>query len=128
MKQLDVLFVQSQYDSATYTEGANAFFAQLPGARRAYVPGDFQHGVYPYTDACVDPLVTDYLLGDSPKVRETVCTAHPLAQDAPKPSANQQTSSADRVTGTPPVYKDPEQARAQLEEFKRGLIPSNQRR
>ena len=128
MKQLDVLFVQSQYDSATYTEGANAFFAQLPGARRAYVPGDFQHGVYPYTDACVDPLVTDYLLGESPKVRETVCTAHPLAQDAPKPSANQQTSSADRVTGTPPVYKDPEQARKQLEEFKRGLIPSNQRR
>lgn len=125
MKPLDIMFVQSQYDSATYTEGANAFFAQLPAARRAYVPGDFQHGVYPYSDACVDPLVTDYLLGESPKVRETVCTAHPLAQDAPKVNTNQQASSTSALANTPPVYKDPEQARERLENFKRGLIPSN---
>ena len=66
MRQLPVLFVQTQYDAATNTDGANAFFAQLPGARRVYVTRDFQHGVFPYDDSCVDPQVTAYLLGETP--------------------------------------------------------------
>ncbi|WP_028602262.1 alpha/beta fold hydrolase [Ottowia thiooxydans] len=124
MKSLDVLLVQSQYDAATNTDGANTFFEQLPAARRVYVPGDFQHGVYPYTDSCVDPLVTSYLLGDSPTQREAVCAGHPFTQDALVPNTNTKAASApESPASVPPVYKDPERARELIEEFKRGLIP-----
>ncbi|MGB3070085.1 MAG: alpha/beta fold hydrolase [Ottowia sp.] len=132
MKPLDILFVQSQYDAATNTDGANAFFAQLPGARRVYVQGEYQHGVYPYTDSCVDPLVTNYLLGDTLSEREATCPTHPLAQDAPSgdqaSSAEQKAASAAEPAGSaPPVYKDPKEASELIDEFKRGLIPPNLR-
>lgn len=113
LRSLDVLFVQSQYDSATYTDGANALFAQLPGARRVYVPGDFQHGVFPYQDGCVDPAVTRYLLGESPAQRETACPAHPLAQDA----------AALPKAATTSAFKHPRQASEWIDAFKRGLVP-----
>lgn len=116
MQALPVLFVQSQYDSATNTDGANTFFAQLPGARRVYVPGDFQHGVYPYNDTCVDPLVTDYLLDESPTQRETVCPSHPLEQDAPTPAAQE------KSTALPPVYKNPQRTLELIDRFKRSLV------
>lgn len=128
MKPLDVLFVQSQYDSATNTDGATAFFAQLPGAHRVYVKGDYQHGIYPYEDSCVDPLVTNYLLGESPREREAVCQGHPLAQDANTPDAQQKAASAaDAASSAPPVYTDPKGASELIDEFKRGLIPPNLR-
>ncbi len=113
LRSLDVLFVQSQYDSATYTEGADTFFAQLPGARRVYVPGDFQHGVFPYQDSCVDPTVTSYLLGESPAQRETTCPGHPLAQDA----------QARTKAATASAFRHPRQAGEWIDAFKRGLIP-----
>jgi len=114
MRQLPVLLVQSQYDSATPAEGADAFFARLPAARRVHVPGDFQHVVYPYGDDCVDPLVTGYLLGETPAPRDTACTAHPLALDqALRKSAD----------GEPPVYRDPQRAEALIDAFKQGLAP-----
>ena len=121
MKALPVLFVQSQYDSATNTDGASAFFAQLPGARRVYVPGDFQHGVYPYSDTCVDPLVTGYLLGESPTQRETACQAHPLEQDAPTPQAQEKSFAP------LPVYKNPQRTLERIDRFKRSLVPRNLR-
>lgn len=128
MKSLDVLMVQSQYDTATSTDGANVFFAELPAARRVYVSGDFQHGVYPYSDSCVDPIVTSYLLGESPSQREAVCAGHPLEQDALTPNARSKAASApESPASAPPVYKDPERARELIEEFKRGLIPPQYR-
>ncbi|MET4575200.1 alpha/beta fold hydrolase [Ottowia thiooxydans] len=124
MKDLNVLLVQSQYDSATGTEGANALFQQLPKAHRVFVNNDFQHGVYPYTDSCVDPLVTGYLLGDSLTQREKICAGHPLKQDAPTPEGKAKAANSPEVPASqPPVYKDPERARELIEEFKRGLIP-----
>ena len=126
MQQLPVLFVQSQYDAATNTDDANRFFAQLPGARRVYVAGDFQHAVYPYSDACVDPAVTAHLLGETPAQRETTCQGQPLqgeeqaADAAPKAKARTQAKAAD---STPPVYQNPEKARALIDHFKRGLVP-----
>lgn len=120
MQQLPVLFVQSQYDAATNTDDANRFFAQLPGARRVYVAGDFQHGVYPYSDACVDPKVTAHLLGETPAQRETTCQGKPLEGEEPAAGAVSEAKAAD---STPPVYKNPEKARALIDQFKRGLVP-----
>ena len=122
MKPLNVLFVQSQYDSATYTEGANRFFAQLPSARRVFVAGDYQHGVFPYQDSCVDPIVTSYLLGESPTQREAVCQGHPLDQDK-TPDTTQDTKAQSKSGTTPPTYLDPDKASELINEFKRGLIP-----
>ena len=122
MRQLPVLFVQTQYDAATNTDGANAFFAQLPGARRVYVTRDFQHGVFPYDDSCVDPQVTAYLLGETPAQRETVCPGKPLEGEGE--ATAQKAQPAD---GTPPTYTDPEKARALIDEFKRSLVPSSLR-
>jgi pimeloyl-ACP methyl ester carboxylesterase len=113
MQPLPVLFVQSQYDAATATDGATRFFAQLPQARRVYVAGEYQHGIYPYDDACVDPQVTDYLLGEAPAQRETVCPGKPLLRDA---AVQQKSASA-----TPSAYRNPEKARALIDAFKRGL-------
>ncbi len=134
LKPLDLLFVQSQYDSATYTEGANNFFAQLPAARRVYVSGDFQHGLYPYSDSCVDPRVTSYLLGESFTQREAVCEGHPFTQDAAKSSVVQQglpqatASAPEPASSASQVYKDPQKARELIEEFKRGIPPPSLRR
>ena len=114
MKPLDILFVQSEFDSATATPSATAFFNQLPGARRVYVPGEYTHGVYPYTDDCVDPTVSRYLLGETPALRETLCAFMPLAQDAP-PAAKAGRASA---------YRDPAAAAELIDGFKRGLIPA----
>ncbi|WP_423453927.1 alpha/beta fold hydrolase [Ottowia sp. VDI28] len=121
MKPLDILFLQSEFDSATYTGGANAFFAQLPGAHRVYVPGDYQHGVFPYQDACVDPLVTSYLLGKPVPSREAICQAKPMPQDAENSSAGAK-STQSGAGGAVPVYNDPEEAGKLIDEFKQGLI------
>jgi pimeloyl-ACP methyl ester carboxylesterase len=119
MQQLPVLFVQSQYDAATNTDDANRFFAQLPGARRVYVAGDFQHAIYPYSEACVDTQVTAHLLGETPKPRETTCQGKPLQGEDPAAGTPPKAHAAD----SPPVYRHPEKARALIEQFKRGLVP-----
>lgn len=106
MKGLDILMVQSQFDGATPTEGANRYFAELSAAKRVYVPGEFSHGIFPYSDNCVDNNVVRYLLGESPKVRETSCAATPLAQDPKLQSAAIST------------YLNPKQTQAQIDEFK----------
>ena len=85
LQSLDLMLVQSQYDVVTPVEGANAFFARLPRAFRVYVPGELEHGLFPYRDRnFVDLTVTRYLLGEPPAQRETVCSALPLEQDARK--------------------------------------------
>ena len=131
MKGLDVLMVQSQYDSATPTEGANRFFAQLPSARRVYVPGEYQHGVFPYSDSCVDTTVVRYLLGETPKERETTCQANPLEQDAVAAAAAvaAPSSRGSRLAGAPgsssgvepPTYLNPEEAQKLIDRFKDGI-------
>lgn len=133
MEKLDVLMVQSQYDAATPSDGADRFFAQLPNARRVYVPGEYQHGVFPYTDSCVDKTVVRYLLGEAPKERETSCQAHPLQQD--KPVAPDPSSTAPATASRPavrtaktaepstaaPTYLNPDEAQKRIDRFKEGI-------
>ena len=144
MQGLDILMVQSQYDAATPTASANRFFAQLPKARRVIVPGEFQHGVFPYTDTCVDTAVVSYLLGEAPQERETVCQAHPLEQDSttepvipaepvaqPASEPKAQSKAAVRTPGTAdtsqstgavqPTYLNPEDAQKRIDRFKDGI-------
>lgn len=106
MSGLDILTIQSQFDGATPAEGANRYFAKLNSAKRVNVPGEYSHAVFPYADNCIDANVVRYLLGESPKARETSCAAKPLPQD---PKLQPTTISA---------YLNPEQAQAQIDEFK----------
>ena len=106
MQGLDLLMVQSEYDAATATEGANRFFAQLPKAYRIDVPGDFQHGVFPYGDTCVDTAVVRYLLGESPSARETSCPAKLLEQDGAAAAA----AAAEAANAPAPVLAPPKAA------------------
>lgn len=119
LQNAPLLFVQSQYDTATATEGADAFFAQLPAARRVYVRGDFQHGVYPYGDDCVDPVVTRYLLGETPAQREAICPGLPLLQDMPQTSRASAAPAREAM-----IFNNPRQAEKHIEEFKRAISPS----
>lgn len=115
MKKLNVMFVQSEFDAATDTEGANAFFSQLPKASRVFVTGDYQHGVYPYKDSCVDPAVTRYLLGEAVAQRELSCSNQLLARD--KLASGGSGVKREAI----PVYKNPQKADALLREFKEGI-------
>ena len=117
MGSLDVLMVQSQFDGATATEGAMSAFAKLPDAHLVYVPQEFQHGVYPYMDQCVDTAVARYLLGESPSQRETSCPAQPLEQDALKVRAMLLSAPSSSA------YLDPKAAAALINEAKRSMKP-----
>jgi len=84
LRDMPLLTLQSQYDAATITENAQRFYAQLPGAWHVAVPGEYQHGLFPYADQCLDALVLDYLLeGPSllPSARQLSCPMRPLRQD-----------------------------------------------
>ena len=115
---LDILMVQSEYDSATPAEGAMDAFGALPIGHMVYVPGELSHGLYPYRDQCVDTAVTRYLLGDSPVERQTVCAAHPLRLDA---ESSARRASMASMASMASAYKDPEAAAAQIERFKTGI-------
>ena len=144
MQGLDILMVQSQHDAATPTASANRFFAQLPKARRVVVPGEFQHGVFPYTDTCVDTAVVSYLLGEAQQERETACQAHPLEQysttepviqaEPPAPHASEpkaQPKATVRAAGTAdmsrstgavqPTYLNTEGTQKRIDRFKDGI-------
>ena len=109
---LDILMVQAEYDSATPVEGAMAAFQALPIGHMVYVPGELSHGLYPYSDQCVDTAVTRYLLGESPLDRQTVCAAHPLQLDA---------AAVARKASVASAYQDPESAAVHIERFKAGI-------
>ena len=119
--------VQSQHDGATSRAGAHHFFAQLPNARRVYVPNEFQYGLFSYADACVDTNVVRYLLGEAPPERETTCPAQPLQQDAapaaPKAAVRSMAAPGPShgSAAEPPTYLNPEEAKKLIEHFKAGI-------
>ncbi len=120
MRALDVLFVQSQYDAASASEGATRFFAGLPQAHRVYVPGDHQHSLYPYGDDCIDLTVTRYLLGESPPQRETICSAHPLALDAQAQEQAAALPSVRAAVNAGSADRNPTMAHRRIRHFKAG--------
>jgi pimeloyl-ACP methyl ester carboxylesterase len=131
----NVLLVQSHFDAATAVENAEAALAALPHAHLLTVPHDFDYGVYPYMDNCVDETVVAFLLGEKPVSRKTTCRAHPLPWDA-RPAASGHGAMAyaagvDDVVGmSQPLpqghpmraYKDPAMASALIQRFKEGLV------
>lgn len=96
----DILFVQSQYDGATWTEGALDTVARLPKAHLVYVQDEYTHALFPYGTACVDNTVANYLLGTAPAARETRCDAKPLPRDV-------RSAPLARTAAAPPNYTDP---------------------
>lgn len=118
-KDLDILLLQSQYDAATPTPGADRTFAQLAGARRVYVTGGYQHALFPYQDQCLDAVVLAYLLGESPAQRQTDCARKPFKQDALQTAKHGAASAV-----LEPTYTDPAQADRLIARFKQGVRPA----
>ena len=123
LKPLDLLMVQSEYDTATATPGALRFFGQLDQARMVYVPEEHHHGLFPYAvqttrDAlkCVNRTVTLYLLGTSPSERTTTCQAEPKVWDA-------MTTKSSEPAGATAAFLHLEETEALLRQFRQGLQP-----
>jgi|GEM_PF-158770 len=139
MKPLSVLLVHSQFDTATAMENAEATFAALPNAHLLTIPKEFDHGIYPYKDRCVDQTVVDFLLGQNPLSQRFSCAARPLPQDVKSAIARASTmahpaadtgvgssseSSALQADDSLRAYKNPAAASALIDEFKAGLALS----
>jgi pimeloyl-ACP methyl ester carboxylesterase len=75
LQGLDILMLQSQYDSATPTPNAMKGFATLPKAHMIYVVDEYTHALFPYGNDCVNLPVLQYLLGQSPNWRQRNCEA-----------------------------------------------------
>lgn len=119
MEKLDVLLVQSEFDAATATEGATQSFAQLPLAKGVFIDDEYEHGVFPYKDQCVDGAVVNFLLGESPAVRRTQCPSHPFIQDAAAQKKTDAPTERQLPQATPgSTFKDPEAARQLIEKYK----------
>ncbi|MDB5830071.1 MAG: alpha/beta hydrolase [Variovorax sp.] len=116
MGALEVLLVQAENDGVTTIEGAHKAFSHLPHSKEVTVMQEYQHGLYPYLDSCVDTAVTRYLLGESPGERKTVCAGHPLPLDRPAPASD---VTAKATTST---YVDPEQARKTIDRFRERIV------
>lgn len=115
----DILMVQSQYDGASWAEGARKTFERLPATRMVYVSNEYKHAVFPYGSDCVDGTVARYLLGTTPSARETRCEGLPLPADArTRPSA--------RTTAPEPQFTDPELAKALQSRIRSMLQPQTE--
>lgn len=122
LKTMPLLTVQSQYDAATITENAERFYAQLDGAWHIAVPGEYQHGLFPYQEPCLDGTVLGYLLegpGSLPGQRHLRCPARPLAQD--KKALEAAPAPQRAALATVPTYRDPAWAQARIDYFKQGV-------
>ncbi|MFD9789984.1 alpha/beta hydrolase [Streptomyces sp. NPDC059070] len=73
-----VLMLNSEHDPATYYEGALRAHRALPTSRLVTVTGGGDHGQFQNGNACVDALVTGYLLDDRVPAGDTACAANPL--------------------------------------------------
>jgi pimeloyl-ACP methyl ester carboxylesterase len=74
-----ILLVQSEFDTATNTDGALAAFNSLPNAKMVFVEDEYTHGIFPYATECVDAPVAAFLLnGTLPTARQTNCAGKPL--------------------------------------------------
>ena len=115
MSALEVLLVQSENDGVTTVEGAHKAFSHLPHSKEVMVMQEYQHGLYPYLDSCVDTAVTRYLLGEAPGERKTICAGHALPLDRPALASD----ATARPTST---YIDLEQARKTIDRFRERIV------
>ncbi|GHC34097.1 alpha/beta hydrolase [Streptomyces cinnamoneus] len=72
------LMVNSVHDPATYYEAAVRAHRALRGSRLVTVTGDGDHGQFETGNACVDGIVTAYLVGGTAPERDLTCAAKPL--------------------------------------------------
>jgi len=123
LRPLDLMMVQSGYDNATAYEGAIRMFQALPAVQGVFVMDDYQHGLYPYMDRCVDTAVTAYLLGESSPVRETHCPALLLEQDKQASESSMQSQNRSKAAGllqgnASSAYQNPAETSELIEQFK----------
>ena len=76
-----ILFLQSQFDSATPLEGALKTLAAFPNASMVVVNNEYTHGVFPYDDSCADRHVADYFVNGVLPPRTSSCAGKPLPGD-----------------------------------------------
>jgi len=120
MADLDVLMVQAGYDGATPEPQARATFNRLPKAHMVYVPEEMSHGVYPYSDECVDLAVARYLLDQPLQGRETTCEAHPLVEDEADVDSSASAARA-LAEGHTATYRDMDLATSLIEQLKAAI-------
>lgn len=88
-KMPPLLVLQSEYDSATYAEGALNAVANTPNTKLIYVKDEPEHGIFPYNTECVDLPVIDYFLnGKLPSKDRLDCEAKPLPLPSDEVTAN----------------------------------------
>lgn len=100
-----VMMLHSEFDPLTPLDGALSTFKSLPGASLVLIKGDYQHGLFPYGEDCVDGPMIDYFLGDrAPAPRYTECAGRPrFPSDAAGPQlrSRQAMSVESTETGDP---------------------------
>ncbi|MCD2514139.1 alpha/beta hydrolase [Comamonas endophytica] len=77
-----ILMLQSRHDALTPIDGAQATLDALPQASVIVVENEFQHGVFPYGEQCVDAQVASYFLHGTMPPRQSSCAGKPLRFDA----------------------------------------------
>lgn len=97
-----LLMIQSRYDALTPFEGAEVSFGLLPNASMIMVEGEYQHGVFPYGQNCVDEKVVNYFFSGTVPERLSSCAGKLFPADLP---ANSVFSRKMLATETG-VYKD----------------------
>ncbi len=98
-----LLMLQSRNDAETAFEGAMASLDALPNASMIMVENEYQHGLFPYGQDCVDAPVAAYFLHGSMPARLSSCAGKPLAGDAGPASRQLRTQAV-------ATYKDAVQA------------------
>ena len=82
----NILMLQSRYDAATPFEGALSTLNALPNASMIMVENEYSHGIFPYGDSCVDPMIGEYFATGKIPPRTTACAGKPLPGDVPAPA------------------------------------------
>ena len=100
---LQILMLQSRYDSSTPVEGALATLAALPKASMIVVENEYKHGLFPYKTECVDAQVAAYFLHGALPSRISSCAGTPLGGDAGPAVQPPSTLTASTDNGLPQV-------------------------
>ncbi len=139
-----ILMLQSRYDALTPTEGALTAFAVLPNASMIMVENEYSHGLFPYGDSCVDPMIGEYFATGKMPPRTIACAGKPLQGEEPAPTPTptpvpatgktlKAAPTAQPVVPTPQTassapYKDMARAEEIMRRIHEEIGKSNQRR
>ena len=135
-----ILMLQSRYDAATPLEGALNTLNALPNASMILIENEYKHGLFPYGDSCVDPMVGEYFANGKMPPRNIACAGKPLPGDEPAqallkaPSNVRKEAPVSKPAAAPPPttpvapYKDMESAEKIMRSIHEQIGNSNKRR